>query len=80
MRTFSVMVGNKDFLINPSQRMIQVYKTDEFGHMDHPTNAEKPEIKKALLKGAKNGLYTWSNAAEWGSNLRPTHTYGVWSI
>lgn len=79
-QVYSVLIGCKDFLINPVTRRVEVYKTDEYGIIDRPTSAEKSEVKQALHKAAKKGYLTFSEQAEMGSKLKTTDTYGVWSI
>lgn len=79
MSVFSVMMGDKDYMINMVTRHVHVYRTDEWGYITDPTGVEKVDVKKALHKHAQKGHITPSQAAEWGSNLTPQGV-GNWSF
>lgn len=79
MFVFSVMVGDKDYMLNMVTRHVHVYRTDEWGYITDLTSVDKKDVKKALSKHALKGHITFSQAAEWGSNLAPQGV-GNWSF
>lgn len=79
MSVFSILVGNKDFMLNKQVKQVHVYHVDEYGYPERQTDATKVEVKKALLKHAQKGHITFSEACEIGSNLTPQGV-GNWSF
>jgi len=79
MFVFSVMVGDKDYMLNMVTRHVHVYRTDEWGYITDLTSVDKKDVKKALSKHAQKGHITFSQAAEIGSNLTQQGV-GNWSF
>ena len=69
MGVYSILMNDKDFMLNLVTRHVHVYRTDDFGYITDLTNVDKKDVKKALSKHALKGHITFSQAAEWGSNL-----------